>query len=808
MPRTPRRRRKVQDDNPFANISPAEWEAILRSEQEEPGEPEPRVLPLLPIRDQVYFPHNVFSLLVGREKSVQAIEGVGNGQRYVFLATQKNLQAETPEPEEIYKVGIVAEIMQMMRLPDGTLRLMLEGIERYQIVSYLQREPYYEVLVEAVPTIEHFDVQTEALMRHAVSLFERIVQINPGVPPELMAQIEQASEPGRLADTLISSIRAIRIEKQQEILEITDATLRLQRLAEILQQEGDLLEVQQGIRQQIEREMGDSQREFLLREQMRIIQQELGERSDPQSEPEELRAKVLESKMPPAIEARALKEIDRLEKMPFAAPEGTVVRNYLDWMTSLPWDTTTPDDIDLETAIQILDRDHYGLEKTKERIVEFLAVRKLTGTLRGPILCFVGPPGVGKTSIGRSIAQALGRKFVRISLGGVRDEAEIRGHRRTYIGAMPGRILQGIKQAGTRNPVFMLDEIDKLGMDFRGDPSSALLEALDPEQNSEFSDHFLEAPFDLSDVMFIATANLLENIPHALRDRMEVISFTGYTELEKVAIGEKFLIPKQRKEHGLKPSQFQLSTNGLRQLIREYTREAGVRNLERELATLCRKVTRKIVVKTASRVKLDTKHLPDYLGQRRFFYGMMETEDQIATATGLVYTEVGGDLVSIEVSLLKGHEGRIQLTGSLGEVMKESAQTAFSFIRSRASEWGIDEDFYRKVDVHVHVPAGAIPKDGPSAGITIATAIASALTRKPVRRDIAMTGEITLRGRVLPVGGIKEKILAAHRAGIREIILPKENSKDLEELPDNVRSEMQFHFVEQVDKVLKIALRM
>lgn len=779
----------------------------MQAEQEE-AQSEPRVLPLLPIRDQVYFPHNVFSLLVGREKSVQAIEGAGTGQRYVFLAAQKNVQAETPDPEEIYSMGIVAEIMQMMRLPDGTMRLTLQGVERYQIVNYLQREPYYEVLVDATPTIEQYDVETEALMRHAVQLFERIVQLNPGVPAELMAQIEQTAEPGRLADVLVSSIRAIRIEKQQEILELLDSTERLRRLSVILQQEGDLLEVQQGIRQQIEREMGDSQRDFLLREQMRIIQQELGERGDPLNETDELRVQIREAKMPPKIEERALKEVDRLEKMPFATPEGTIVRNYLDWMITLPWNATTPDDIDLDEAIQILDRDHYGLEKTKERIVEFLAVRKLTNALRGPILCFVGPPGVGKTSIGRSIAEALGRKFVRISLGGVRDEAEVRGHRRTYIGAMPGRILQGMKQAGTRNPVFMLDEIDKLGMDFRGDPSSALLEALDPEQNSEFSDHFLEVPFDLSDVMFVATANLLENIPHALRDRMEVITFTGYTEAEKAAIGEQFLIPKQREEHGLKPNQFNLTSAGLRQLIREYTREAGVRNLEREIATLCRKVTRKVVAKTASRVKIDEKRLSEYLGQRRFFYGVMETEDQIATATGLVYTEAGGDIISIEVSLLKGHEGRVQLTGSLGDVMKESAQTAFSFIRSRAAEWKIDEDFYRKLDVHIHVPAGAVPKDGPSAGITIATAIASALMRRPVRRDVAMTGEITLRGRVLPVGGIKEKLLAAHRAGIREIILPKENSKDLEDLPENVRKDMTFHLVEHADKALKIALRM
>lgn len=552
--------------------------------------------------------------------------------------------------------------------------------------------------------------------------------------------------------------------------------------------------------------MGDTQREFILREQMKAIQQELGERDDKASELDEYREKIIEAKMPDSSRERALREVDRLEKMPFAAPEGVVIRNYLDWIVGLPWDASTPDSIDIDEAGSVLNEDHFGLEKVKERIIEFLAVRKLTGTTRGPILCFVGPPGVGKTSIGKSIARALGRKFIRVSLGGVRDEAEIRGHRRTYIGAMPGRIIQGIKQAGANNPVFMLDEIDKLGMDFRGDPSSALLEALDPEQNGEFSDHYLELPFDLSDVMFVTTANLLDPIPPALKDRMEVITFAGYTEAEKLNIALQFLVPRQRKDHGLTAEHIAITEDALRRLIREYTREAGVRNLEREIATLCRKVARKVVGGQVGHVRIDSDTLKDFLGKRRYHYGVMEEKDEIAAATGLVYTEFGGDIVTIEVSLLKGHEGRVQLTGQLGEVMKESAQTALSFIRSRAVQLGIEEDFYRRLDVHVHVPAGGVPKDGPSAGITLATAIASALTQRPIRREVAMTGEITLRGRVLPVGGVKEKILAAHRAGIRCVILPAENDKDLEELPDNVRAEMNFHLVSHMDEVLTLAL--
>ncbi len=766
----------------------------------------PLVLPLLPIRDQVYFPHMIFPLVVGREKSVRALEEAASQERYILIVAQKNLQAEAPEPEDIYEVGIVAEIMQMLRVPDGTVRVMLEGIERCRILKYLNTEPYYSVLVEPMITDEEKDLATEAFMRSVVTQFEQVVNISKNIQPEALINVMNTEEPGRLADVITPYLRQMRIEAQQEVLETQSVTDRLHKLSLVLKKEAEILEIQRHIRSRVEKEMGDTQREFFLREQLKAIQQELGERDERSSEIDEYRSKIVECAMPPEAAERSNREVDRLEKMPFAAPEGVVIRNYLDWLVSLPWNKTTADDIDLSEASKTLDEDHYGLEKAKERIVEFLAVRKLTGSSKGPILCFVGPPGVGKTSIGKSIAKALGRKFIRVSLGGVRDEAEIRGHRRTYVGALPGRILQGIKQAGTKNPVFMLDEIDKLGMDFRGDPSSALLEALDPEQNGEFSDHYMEVPFDLSDVMFVTTANLLDPIPAALRDRMEVITFAGYTELEKLNIAKSFLVPKQRRDHGLTEEHLVITEDALRTLIREYTREAGVRNLEREIATLCRKVARKVVDGNVDKVTIDAPDMKEWLGLRRYHYGVMEEVDQIAAATGLVYTEFGGDIVTIEVSLLKGREGKVQLTGQLGDVMKESAQTALSFIRSRADELGVDEDFYRSQDVHVHVPAGAVPKDGPSAGITLAAAIASALTRRPIRKEVAMTGEITLRGRVLPVGGIKEKVLAAHRAGIRTVILPKENEKDLEELPENVRSEMCFHHVSHMDEVLKLAL--
>lgn len=771
----------------------------------------PLVLPLLPIRNEVYFPHMIFPLLVGREKSVRALEDAAAQQRHILIVTQRNANAEDPNPDDIYSIGIVAEIMQILRVPDGTVRVMLEGLERCRVIKYLQTEPFYRVEVVPMLTDEAKDISTEALMRSVSTQFEQVVGAAKTIQPEALINVMNTDEPGRLADVITPYLRQMRFEAQQDVLETLDVRDRLEKLSVVLKKEAEILEIQRNIRSRVEKEMGDTQREYLLREQLKVIQQELGEREGAGTEADSYRARILEADMPDTARERANKEADRLDKMPLAAPEGVVIRTYLDCILSLPWNTTTTDRIDLEVAEHVLDEDHYGLEKAKERIVEFLAVRKLTGNSRGPILCFSGPPGVGKTSIGKSIARALGRKFIRISLGGIRDEAEIRGHRRTYIGALPGRIIQGIKQAGARNPVFMLDEVDKIGMDYRGDPSSALLEALDPEQNKEFSDHYLEVPFDLSDVMFVTTANLIDAIPVALRDRMEVIPFAGYTDIEKLNIARQFLLPKQVRNHGLGEEQLSVTDGALRQLIHGYTREAGVRSLEREIATLCRKVARKVVGETGLdrgevRITVSEQTLPDYVGKVKFRPTEIEENDQVAAATGLVYTEFGGDICTIEVSLLKARAGSIQLTGHLGEVMKESAQTAFTFIRSRAASLKISEGFYRKLDVHIHVPAGAVPKDGPSAGITIATAIASALTGRAVRKDVAMTGEITLRGRVLPVGGVKEKILAAHRAGIRTIALPFENENDLDDLPLNVKDSLCFHLVHHMDEVLAIAL--
>ena len=807
----------------------------------------PRTLPLLPIRDQVYFPHMIFPLLVGREKSVRALDEAIRHERHIVLVAQRAVNTEEPEPDDLYTIGIAAEIMQHLRVPDGTVRVMLEGIERVRILKYAQDAPFYRVVIEPIPTLEYKDLEIEALMRGVTNQFEQIVNVGRNIAPEALINVVNTEEPGRLADTIAPYLHQLRVETKQEILETQDVRLRLDKLSVVLKKEWEILEIQKNIRSRVEKEMGDTQREFILREQMKAIQQELGERDERGSEIEEYREKIKAAAMPEIAEERAVKEVERLEKMPYAAPEGTVIRTYLDWLTSMPWSKSTEESLHIDEAETVLNEDHYGLKKVKERILEFLAVRQLVGSgMKGPILCFVGPPGVGKTSLGKSIARALNRKFIRISLGGVRDEAEIRGHRRTYIGALPGRILQGIKQAGSKNPVFMLDEIDKLGMDFRGDPSAALLEALDPEQNGEFSDHYLEVPFNLRDTMFITTANLLDPIPSALRDRMEVISFAGYTEEEKLAIAQQFLVPKQVREHGLiRPNKaakttkatraakaaeakrqrpndlttqrpndpttllqplLTITADAVRRLIREYTREAGVRNLEREIGTLCRKIAREVAAGRAEPTTISSEDVPHFLGQPRYHYGLMEEQDEIAAATGLVYTEFGGDIITVEVSLVRGQDGKLTLTGQLGDVMKESAQAAMTYIRSRAKELELDEEFYKGLEVHVHVPAGAIPKDGPSAGITIASAIASALTKRPVRKDVAMTGEITLRGRVLPIGGVKEKVLAAHRAGIKTVILPEENRKDLEDVPDIARENLCFEFVSRVDEVFKIAL--
>lgn len=765
----------------------------------------PEELPLLPIRDAVYFPHMIFPLFAGREKSVRALDEAMERDRLILLVAQKQVGTDDPTPDDIYSVGLVAGIMQITKVPDGTVRLVLEGVERVKILEYLQTEPYFLVRVEPLPTIEEESLEVEALMRSVVAQFEQIVNVGRSIPPEALVNIVNITEPSKLADT-ITPYLPLRVDSKQDILETVSAKEKLDKLNVLLKKELEILEIQRNIRNRVEKEMGDTQREFILREQLRAIQQELGERDEKHSEIEDYRAKIEEACMPEEVCERALKELDRLEKMPYAAPEGVVIRTYLDWLVSLPWAKSTEERLDISEAAKVLDDDHYGLAKAKERILEFLAVKQLSGSMKGPILCFVGPPGVGKTSIGKSIARALGRKFIRVSLGGIHDEAEIRGHRRTYIGSMPGRIIQGIKQAGTRNPVFMLDEIDKVGMDFRGDPSAALLEALDPEQNSAFSDHYLEVPFDLSDVMFITTANILDTIPPPLRDRMEVIPFAGYIEDEKVCIAEQFLVPKQIKEHGLTPSKISIEQAALREIIRRYTREAGVRNLEREIATICRKVAKQVAEGRKSRTKVTVRKLKEYLGQPRYRYGMAEQKDEIGAVTGLVYTEFGGDIVSIEVGLMRSDEGKLILTGQLGDVMKESAQAALSYVRSKAKALNVEENFANKLDIHIHVPAGAVPKDGPSAGITMATALASALTKRPVRRDVAMTGEITLRGKVLPIGGLKEKVLAAHRAGIRTIVIPKDNVKDLEEIPEYVRREITFKPVEHADEVLRIAL--
>ena len=825
MPRAPRRQKALDIDEEILKAADDALASLTVGSGLNLDNPDgPVTLPLLPIRDQVYFPHMIFPLLVGREKSVRALDEAIKHDRHIILVAQKHVHTEEPDPEDLYSIGIVAEIMQHLRVPDGTVRVMLEGVERVKILNYTQEAPFVQVIVEPLRTKEYKDLEIEALMRGVTNQFEQIVNIGRSIAPEALINVVNTDEPGRLADTITPYLHQLRVEVKQEILETLDVRKRLEKLSVVLKKEGEILEIQKNIRSRVEKEMGDTQREYILREQMKAIQLELGEHDERSGEIEEIRVKIIKARMPEVVQDRANKELDRLDKMPYAAPEGVVIRTYLDWLVSLPWNIATTDVLNVQEAEDVLNADHYGLQKVKERIIEFLAVRQLVGSnMKGPILCFVGPPGVGKTSIGKSIARALGRKFIRISLGGVRDEAEIRGHRRTYIGALPGRIIQGIKTAGTNNPVFMLDEIDKLGMDFRGDPSAALLEALDPEQNGEFSDHYLEAPFNLRDVMFITTANLLDTIPAALRDRMEIISFPGYTEDEKQAIAAEFLVKKQMKDHGLfkqarkrgRPAvnpgpatvpMLDITGSALRRLIREYTREAGVRNLEREIATLCRKVARKVVSEGESFTKIEEDNVPEYLGAPRYHYGIMEEKDEIGAVTGLVYTEFGGDIITVEVSLMRGSDGKLILTGQLGDVMKESAQAAMSWVRAHATMLGIPEDFYKTSEIHIHVPAGAIPKDGPSAGVTLTTALTSALTNRPVHKDIAMTGEITLRGKVLPIGGLKEKTMAAHRAGIRTIIVPDENRKDLEDIPEHVRNDMDFRFVKRIDEVLEIAL--
>src|SRR5580700_5573179 len=762
-----------------------------------------RRLPMMPIRDVVIFPYMMTPFVVGRDSSVRALEEALAGEKKIFLATQHDASVDEPRPDEIYSVGTVANIVQSLKLPDGNIKVLVEGMERGKIISVSEDEGYFRAAVKTFNFKVDAGPQLEALVSRVTGLFEQYVKISQNVNYDSMVAQIRPDEPGKLADTVGANLQ-LTIEEKQELLEIFDPVDRLTRVAEMLDIEIEKLNVDRTIQGRVKRQMEKAQKEYYLNEKIKAIQKELGRGE--KSEFDELKKKIDSAGMTKDAHEKAHAELKRLENMPPMSAESTVSRNYLDWLLAVPWKKKSKEIRDLNFAQEVLESDHYGLEKIKERILEFLAVRRLVQNPKGSILCFVGPPGVGKTSLGMSIAKATGRKFVRLSLGGVRDEAEVRGHRRTYIGALPGQIIQMMKKAGTRNPVFMLDEVDKMSMDFRGDPSAALLEVLDPEQNYMFQDHYLDVEYDLSQVFFIATANVLHTIPPALQDRMEVIRLSGYTELEKLEIAKRFLVKKQTAAAGLNIDQIQFKDDGLSSMIQYYTRESGVRNLEREIGNVSRKVVRRIVGNgDKQKVIVNADKIAEMLGPAKFRDTLAHERSEVGLVTGLAWTEVGGSILSTEASAVDG-KGKLTLTGQLGDVMQESAQAAMSYIRSRALRLGLSRDFYRNLDIHVHVPEGAIPKDGPSAGITIATALASALSRIPVRRDLAMTGEITLRGKVLPIGGLKEKLLAAHRAGIFEAVLPRANEKDLADVPDNLRSVMKLHFVDQMDEVLKIAL--
>jgi ATP-dependent Lon protease len=765
-----------------------------------------RDLPLVALRETVIFPEMIVPLTVGREKSVAALNAALAADGPIALVTQRQAeQEEIDDPAQLYSVGTLAKIAQVVQLQDGTMRAIVQGQTRLRVLDFAQTEPYIAVRAEELPDITPEGIEVQALMRSVQSQIEQYVANGAPVPPEAAVAARNISEPGLLAD-MVAYSPDLSTEQRMELLETTDVVARLKIVSAFLARQIEILELKGKIQSEVKSEMDKTQREYILREQLKAIQRELGEDDPQQAEINELRQKVEKAGMPDEVRARALKEIDRMSRIPTASPEVGVIRTYVDWLIALPWNVSTTDNLDIKAAAKILDEDHYGLEKVKERILEYLAVRSLAETLRSPILSFVGPPGVGKTSLGKSIARAMGRKFVRMSLGGIHDEAEIRGHRRTYIGALPGRIIQNIKTGGSNNPVFMLDEVDKIGMDFRGDPSSALLEVLDPEQNNTFADNYLEVPFDLTKVLFITTANLLDPIPPPLRDRMEVIQLPGYTETEKIEIGKRFLIPKQLKNHGLTAKHIVIADEALIELVRSYTHEAGVRNLEREIANVMRKVARSVAEGRKRKTVVDLKKLAAYLGPQRFEYGELEAEDQTGAATGLVVTEVGGDVIAIEVTLMEGKEDFI-LTGQLGEVMRESARAGLSWIRAHASRLGIEREVFEKNTLHIHVPAGGIPKDGPSAGITMAVAMVSAFTGIPVRKDVAMTGEITLRGRVLPIGGLKSKILAAHLSGAKMVILPRKNEKDLRDIPEEIRKQMKLVLVDNMNQVLDAALR-
>jgi ATP-dependent Lon protease len=785
----------MDDTNAEPNVEPTA----------EPEVEQIQVLPLVALRDTVIFPEMIVPLQVGRDRSVKALDRAVRTSQPVALITQRsNETEEVNSVDELYSIGTLAKIAQVIRLQDGTIRAIVQGQRRIRLLDLVQTEPHLEARVELIDESHEKSLEIEALMASIQGQIEQYVSSGASVPPEVAVAARNITDGGLLADMAAYS-PDMSTELRQQLLETIDVAERLRIVGQFLAKQIEVLELKGRIQSEVKSEMDKTQREYILREQLKAIQKELGEDDPAIAEAGELKRKVEESAMPDEVKEKALKEVDRLNRIPSASPEQGVIRTYVDWLVSLPWGIQTDDNLDLDASEKVLNEDHYGLEKPKERILEYMAVRKLAEKIRSPILLFVGPPGVGKTSLGKSIARAMGRKFVRMSLGGIHDEAEIRGHRRTYIGALPGRIIQSIKTAGSANPVFMLDEIDKVGMDFRGDPSSALLEVLDPEQNNSFQDNYLEVPFDLSRVLFIATANMVDTIPPALRDRMEIIQLPGYTQLERLRIAQRFLMPKQLENHGLTAEQLEISEPALVRLIQAFTHEAGVRNMEREIANIARKIARKVAADASVKVVVTPESLEDYLGPSRFDYGELDDEDQVGMATGLVVSDAGGDIVQVEATKMEGKDEFI-LTGQLGDIMKESARAGLSYIRARTKELGIDPAIFEKQTLHIHVPAGATPKDGPSAGVTMATAMASLLTGRPVRRDLAMTGEITLRGRVLPIGGLKSKLLAAHLAGVKTVLIPKRNEKDLAEVPEEVRTQLRLIPVETMDQVLAEAL--
>jgi ATP-dependent Lon protease len=764
----------------------------------------PAEVPILPLRGTVAYPDLVMPLIVGREKSIKLVDEAWNRDKIIGIITQKNPDIEEPGIEDLFTIGTVATIMKMVKMVDGSQRVVIQGLARFKLIEFTQKDPSLKAKI--MPIFEEYqkDIEIDAMYINLKNLYKKVIDMASYLSPELSQIATKVESPGNLADLIASTIN-ISVTEKQEMLEKIDLKERLKKVTMLLNREVETLELSSRIQSHVKEGIDKTQREYYLREQLKAIQKELGETDDRMTEIDEIRKKILEAKMPADVQKVADKELDRLSKMSNMSAEYTVARTYLDWLTELPWSYATEDNLNISDASRILDEDHYDLKKVKKRILEYLAVRKLKSDMKGPILCFVGPPGVGKTSLGKSIARALGRKFMRMSLGGIRDEAEIRGHRRTYVGALPGRIVQGIKKSGSNNPVFMLDEVDKIGMDFRGDPSSALLEVLDPEQNFSFSDHYLEVPFDLSKVMFIATANMLDPVPPALKDRMEVLELPGYTEEEKVMIAKEFLIPKERFEHGLTEEMIEFEDEALGIVIRSHTRESGVRNLEREIATICRAVAKDVAEGKMEKQIVTAESIHGFLGPIKHYSEVAERTKYSGVATGLAWTPTGGDILFIESTKMRG-KGNLSLTGQLGDVMKESAQAALSYIRSKAGDYNIAEDFFEKNDLHIHVPQGAIPKDGPSAGVTMLVSLVSLLTDKTVRNDVAMTGEITLRGLVLPVGGIKEKVLAAKRAGIKTVLLPKLNEKDLEEVPESIKDNMEFRFIEKMDEAIEICL--